>query len=203
MIGLRRARALERISIDLQLPSAHSSSMLARLVVWSLVFVSILPRMVLGFDPLRVDQIKLTKQCPKCDLSEADLFEADLRGANLQGAFLTGINLEKADLRQADLRRADLSLSFFWGSTTEVGLLANEGGSNLRGADLQGANLENANMTGAKLEGANLSGANLSGANLQSADLTGANLTEVDLRQANLCNAIMPDGTKSETGCRR
>lgn len=175
--------------------------MLMRLIAWSLLLVAVLPDAARGFDPLRVDQVKLTKQCPKCDLSGAVLFEADLQGADLRGAFLMGADLEKADLRQADLRRADLSLSFFWGSTSEVGLLANGGGSTLRGASLHGANLERANMTGADLEGVDLSRANLSGANLQSANLKGANLTQADLRQTNFCNATMPDGVECRIGC--
>jgi len=166
-----------------------------------LILASVLPSQAIGFDPNRLDQVKLTKQCPTCDLSEANLSEADLQGANLQGAILTGIDLEKADLRQADLRRADLSLSFFWGSTSEVGLLANGGGANLRGANLQGANLQGANLIGADLEGANLSEANLLGANLRHANLKDASLEGAKLQEAELCNTIMPDGKKDQAGC--
>lgn len=193
---------VEIISVDPTSTRAEHSRMILRLSVLSLLLSAIWPNAVFGFDPIRVDQVKLTKQCPKCNLSEADLFGEDLQGAKLEGAFLTGINLEKADLRRADLRRADLSLSFFWGSNSEIGLRANAGGANLRAANLQGANLKEANMTGADLEGADLSGANLFGANLQGANLKGAKLQETDMRQANLCNAILPDGTVSKVGCR-
>ena len=51
------------------------------------LLVAVVPSVVMGFDSRRVDQIKLTKQCPKCDLSEADLFGADLRQANLQPGY--------------------------------------------------------------------------------------------------------------------
>jgi uncharacterized protein YjbI with pentapeptide repeats len=170
-------------------------------IILALILVSVLRSEALGFDPNRLDQVKLTKQCPRCDLSEANLSEADLQGANLQGAFLTGINLENADLREADLQRADLSLSFFWGSTSEVALLANGGGSNLRGANLQGANLQGANLIGADLEGANLSGASLLGANLRHTNLKGANLDRVNLKEAELCNTVMPDGKTNSVDC--
>jgi uncharacterized protein YjbI with pentapeptide repeats len=86
----------------------------------SFLLVAIGPHAALGFDPVRVDQVRYTKECPKCDLSEADLIGEDLRGANLQEAIMIGVDLEKADLRRANLKRADLSLSFFWGSNSEI-----------------------------------------------------------------------------------
>lgn len=199
--GALVACADEIVSVDpTQSPADHVVMLKLLSLSWLLFAGCSAP--ALAFDPVRVDQVKYTKQCPKCDLSEADLSGEDLRGANLQGAILIGVDLEQADLRQANLRRADLSLSFFWGSNREIGLRANAGGSILRGANLQGANLEEANLTGADLEGANLSDAKLVGANLQSANLSGTKLNDADLRNANLCDAIMPDGTKSKTGCR-
>ncbi len=191
----------EIISVALSWLPANHLGMSMKWLACSFLLFAVSPHAALGFDPVRVDQVKYTKACPKCDLSEADLIGEDLRGANLEGAIMTGVDLEKADLRSANLKHADLSLSFFWGSNSEIGLRANAGGANLKGANLQGANLEQANLTGADLEGANLSEAKLIGANLQSANLTGTNLKNADLHQANLCHTIMPDGTRSTAGC--
>ncbi|MFN2247823.1 MAG: pentapeptide repeat-containing protein [Candidatus Promineifilaceae bacterium] len=191
----------EMISVALFWLPANHLGMTMKWLACSFLLVAVSPHTALGFDPVRVDQVKYTKACPKCDLSEADLIGEDLRGANLEGAIMTGVDLEEADLRRANLKRVDLSLSFFWGSNSEIGLRASAGGANLKGANLQGADLEQANLTGADLEGANLSEANLSGANLQSANLTGTNLENAELHQANLCHTIMPDGTQSTAGC--
>ena len=84
---------------------------------------------------------------------------------------------------------------------------AEQGKSNLRGADLYGADLRGANLRGADLYGADLRGANLYGADLRGADLReanlyganlyGANLDGADLRGANLYGANL-DGEKIE-----
>lgn len=82
-----------------------------------------------AYDPTDLVTLKMTRHCPKCELSGADLFLA-----NLEGADLAGSNLSKADLRGANLNKANLS------------------GADLTGADLRGVVLDNADLTGAKLQ---------------------------------------------------
>lgn len=103
-----------------------------------------------------VRQLLATKQCPKCELSNAGLVLANLGGANLSGANLNRANLSRAQLGGADLKQADLTSASLFG--------ANLGGADLSGANLAGADLREANLADVKLEGANLAGANLKGA---------------------------------------
>lgn len=103
-----------------------------------------------------VRQLLATKQCPKCELSNAGLVLANLEGANLSGANLNRANLSRAQLAGADLKEANLTSASLFG--------ANLAGADLRGANLAGADLREANLAGVKLEGANLAGANLKGA---------------------------------------
>jgi uncharacterized protein YjbI with pentapeptide repeats len=101
-----------------------------------------------------------------------------------------GCGLSRADLRKAALERANL-------------LRADLSFANLSGANLAHAELSNTSLYGANLSSANLWYADLGDANLTGADLKGAILTGVvGLSTANLCNARMPDGTKSRQGCK-
>jgi uncharacterized protein YjbI with pentapeptide repeats len=98
-----------------------------------------------AFDQADLDRLRGSKQCPKCDLSEANLSgaklnRADLSGANLRNADLSWANLNGAGLVGTDLSHADLSN-------------ANLSWSDLRGANLTEATLTRANLTGAKLSG--------------------------------------------------
>lgn len=86
-------------------------------------------------------QLISTKQCERCDLSNAGLVYANLTGADLKDANLVGANLSRANLI----------------------------GANLSGANLAGAVLFNANLSGANLSGANLAGADVRGAILSGA----------------------------------
>jgi hypothetical protein len=81
------------------------------------------------FHPHHVEQLKKTKECPDCSLSEADLRGADLSGAILSEADLSGADLSGAILSEADLSGANLY------------------GADLSGADLSGANLNDTNIT--------------------------------------------------------
>jgi uncharacterized protein YjbI with pentapeptide repeats len=102
----------------------------------------------------QTQQLLATKQCPKCELSNAGLVLADLAGANLSGADLTRANLSRANLAGANLE-----------------------GANLTGASLNGANLEGANLTGA-----NLSATDMRDAFLHNAKLTGTSLSNANVR---------------------
>jgi hypothetical protein len=103
-----------------------------------------------AFDQADLDQLRASKQCPKCDLA----------GANLSGA-----KLNRADLSETNLRNADLS----W---------ANLNGAGLVGTDLSNADLSNANLSWSDLRGANLTEATLTRANLTGAKLGGATWTD-------------------------
>jgi len=78
----------------------------------------------------------------------------------------------------ADLREANLCEANLRG--------ADLGGANLRGADLGEADLRGADLRGADLGEADLMGADLRGADLGEADLMGANLGKANLGGANL-----------------
>lgn len=68
--------------------------------------------------------------------------------------------------------------------------------------DARGANLSNSNFTGADATGADFRGANLSGACFVDVSLRGAKLgVSVNLHNAIFCNAIMPDGSRNDSGC--
>ncbi len=103
-----------------------------------------------------VQQLIATRQCQRCDLSNAGLVYAELAGANLMQANLVGANLNRANLTNANLTGANL--------TGAVLFNANLAGADLRNADLRGADLREARLTGARMEGALLDGANLFGA---------------------------------------
>ena len=90
---------------------------------------------------------------------------------------------EAAEQGRTELRGADLYGADLYGADLYG---ANLNGANLNGADLRGADLYGANLNGADLRGANLNGADLRGANLNEADLRGTNMNGADLRGAEL-----------------
>jgi len=110
----------------------------------------------LAANPEQTRELLSTRQCPRCNLSDAGLVMANLAGANLVGADLSRANLSRANLTGADLRGANLT------------------GASLHGANLSGANLSGANLSAADLRGSFLTQANLVGANLVNANLLGA-----------------------------
>jgi uncharacterized protein YjbI with pentapeptide repeats len=125
-------------------------------------------------------------------LRGVDLRGADLRGANLQNAELSAADLKNANFENADLshakllpaqltklepkgeslgnisnsrwERSILGTSINMDKSSEVFLLADLTGSNLRHANLRYADLRHANLNEADLRNANLSGTNLGGA---------------------------------------
>ncbi|MCL1468115.1 pentapeptide repeat-containing protein [Argonema galeatum] len=103
-------------------------------------------------NPEHIRQLLSTKQCQKCDLSNAGLVMGNLANANLSGADLSRANLSRANLTGADLS-----------------------GANLTGASLFGANLSGANLTGANLNAVDMRDTVLAQANLVGASLTNAN----------------------------
>jgi uncharacterized protein YjbI with pentapeptide repeats len=107
-------------------------------------------------NPDHVRRLLETRECVRCDLSDARLAGANLRNANLRGANLQGANLRRANLSGANLSDADLT-----------------------DANLRNANLRNANLFGADLSDANLQGADLNGTNLNSVEGGGRDLEEV------------------------
>jgi uncharacterized protein YjbI with pentapeptide repeats len=107
-------------------------------------------------NPEDLQQLLATKNCQKCDLSNAGLILANLSGANLTGANLTGANLSRSNLTGADLRGANLTGASLYG----VNLMgAKFAGANLTGADLRDTYLTNTEFTGVDLSTANLLGA--------------------------------------------
>ena len=111
---------------------------------------------VLAANSEHTRQLLATKQCSRCDLTDAGLVMANLVGADLSGADLSRANLSRANLMGADLRGANLM------------------GASLHGANLTGANLSGANLAAADLRDTFLSQANLVGTNLVNANLLGA-----------------------------
>ena len=102
-----------------------------------------------------LNQLLSTKQCSRCDLSDAGLVQADLTGSDLTQANLAGANLSQANLKGANLRGANLA------------------GTSLYGANLTGADLTGANLAGVDLRNAYVNGANLTGVDLNTAHLNG------------------------------
>jgi uncharacterized protein YjbI with pentapeptide repeats len=104
----------------------------------------------------QVQTLLSTRQCARCELSNAGLVYADLRGANLQQANLSRANLSRANLQGADLRGAILT------------------GASLAGANLTGANLDGANLAATDLRYATATNASFQGTSLDHAVLQGA-----------------------------
>ncbi|MDJ0591906.1 MAG: pentapeptide repeat-containing protein [Pleurocapsa sp. MO_226.B13] len=120
-----------------------------------------------------------TKECPRCNLTNADLEGANLKGANLEGANLEGANLEGAKLKRAYLLGANLNNANLYKANLEnsIMLLASLENSDLGNANLQAANLKYANLNNADLTQAKLDGNGLNVTQLQNANLINANLT--------------------------
>jgi uncharacterized protein YjbI with pentapeptide repeats len=151
-----------------------------------LVFFGLMFENAYAADPNALAQVRSTKECHFCDLSNADLTKTDLIGADLIGANLTKANLTEANLSGADLIEASLS-----GADLSE---ANLSGANLFNADLSLANLTRAKLIEAKLieaklSSADLTSANLSGAILFDADLYAASLSRINLTRARLIRA--------------
>jgi uncharacterized protein YjbI with pentapeptide repeats len=141
--------------------------------------------------PAPLDQLRNTRLCKGCDLSNADLKGMDLSGVDLSGANLGNADFSGANLSGANLSGTDLYLAKF-ANTNLKGVNfsgANIKGASLAGADLTGSTLVDANFSYAKLPGANLSGTDLSNASLADADLSNANLANAKLIKTNLNHA--------------
>ena len=141
------------------------------------------------------------------DNSATDLKYANLQQADLSQAKLSGANLMLANLEGANLETANLSDITTAGNPLGTGARNFQHRTNLSGANLSRANLSNANLEKAVLISANLSHASLRSTRLKNADmrnanLSGADLSNANLERANLCGATMPDGTRSNQGCK-
>jgi uncharacterized protein YjbI with pentapeptide repeats len=153
-----------------------------------------------AFDQASLDQV-MTKPyiCVECDFTNLQLPP----GANFGGTNMTRANFTGSILIEATLQRANLTGTVFSGVVLR--------GANIGYSTLNGANLSRADLTGAALAGSIMRGADLSGANLTGADLSGVNLTGANLKGAvgavleyavSLCDATLPDGSVSKSGCR-
>ncbi|NEO28599.1 MAG: tetratricopeptide repeat protein, partial [Kamptonema sp. SIO4C4] len=121
-----------------------------------LLLTSMSPLPVQAENLAQVQQLMSTRECPRCDLSNAGLVMADLRGADLRGADLSYANLSQANLTGADLRGANLTAT----SLHSANLMgANLIGATISGTDLRQAYLANAYTWGARLDLAYLDGA--------------------------------------------
>jgi len=153
-----------------------------------------------AFDQAQLDQV-MTKPyiCMECDFTNLQLPS----GANFGGTNVMRANFTGSILIEAILQRANLSGANFSGAVLR--------GANIGYSTLNGTNLTRADLTGATLAGSIMRGADLSGANLTGTDLSGVNLTGANLKGAvgavldyavSLCDAVLPDGSTSKSGCR-
>ncbi|PLS68553.1 MAG: hypothetical protein CV045_07240 [Cyanobacteria bacterium M5B4] len=124
-----------------------------------------------------LNQLLMTRQCQRCDLTRSGLVQSDLSRIDVMGSDLTDANLGRTNLRGANLQKANLSRASLFGA-------------DLTGADLRGANLSQADLGGANLTGANLAGAIFAQTDLRQAILTGANFDGVDFRNAYVRGAV-------------
>ena len=153
-----------------------------------------------AFDQAQLDQVMTRPYiCVECDLTNLQLPP----GANFGGTNMTRANLTGSILIEATLQRANLTGTVFSGAVMR--------GANITYSTLNGANLSRADLTGATLAGSIMRGADLSGANLTGTDLSGVNLAGANLKGAvgtildyavSLCDATLPDGSASKSGCR-
>lgn len=154
-----------------------------------------------------------------------DLRQVNFRNADLRRAILAGANLGRADLSGANLEGADLSVTgptaLIFAGQSKVKLnthlfgvnleSANLTDANLTKANLQWANLSNVNLESADLRKANFDYANLSNTNLSNAsfgkasfrkaNLSGSNLDISGIKSELLCEAVLPNGTRSTDLC--
>ncbi len=165
------------------------------------------------------------------NLAGARLKKAYLVGANLNGVNLARANLERSILTLASLVKANLESAKLRGanlqSTNLEGAIlrnANLNANDRNPTDLKYANLQQADLSQATLKGADLMLANLEGANLQNANLSYITINSANplaeayrssyanrairithstnLMGTNLCGATMPDGRRSNQGCK-
>ena len=108
------------------------------------------------------------------------------------------LNLVNYYLQEADLKQLNLQYANLLNANLEGAWLI---GSNLKHANLEDANLEGSWLGNAILQHANLSGAKLSGAGFNGTNLKGATVSLYQLKEvASLQGAIMPDGTRFDSG---
>jgi uncharacterized protein YjbI with pentapeptide repeats len=62
-----------------------------------------------AFDPVHLERLIKTRNCTKCDLSNANLTRQDFSWADLSGTNLTGTDLSATTLYDANLRGANLT----------------------------------------------------------------------------------------------
>jgi uncharacterized protein YjbI with pentapeptide repeats len=122
--------------------------------------ISCLATPVLAANPLQVQQLLDTKNCPGCNLVGADLSGKDLYGANLVDANLRGAILSQANLERANLVGADLT-----------------------GADVTSTTIRQANLIQAKLSGVNLNNADTHSTKFSPSILLKDNLQNLQLLQ--------------------
>jgi uncharacterized protein YjbI with pentapeptide repeats len=97
---------------------------------------------------------------------------------------LVNVNMYKAQLMNTELTNANLS------------------NANMTKALLFSVELDETNLTGVKLIKAQLQHINFEDINLRDADLSGAKVQgTTKFKRAILCNTIMPDGKKDNSGC--
>jgi uncharacterized protein YjbI with pentapeptide repeats len=164
------------------------------------IVVALLTGAAWAFDQAHFDRVMVRPYiCMECDFTNLKLPP----GANFGGSDVTRSRFTGADLAEANLQRANFTEADFSGAMLR--------GANITGATLNRANFSRADLSGATLLGSIMRGTNLSEAKLTGADLTGVNLTGANLKGAigavldavaTLCDATLPDGSVSKTGCR-
>lgn len=158
------------------------------------------------------------------NLSNANLKETQLKGVNFRQANLTSANLAnstisisflverrfvfsaKSNFFNADLSNANLA------NINAQGVIFDQ--ANLSDTSLMGGNFSlfktklniknnefHNSFVGSKLTRADLSDAQFIQADFKQANLHSVNLTNTNLEEATLCQAILFDGSISETGC--
>jgi uncharacterized protein YjbI with pentapeptide repeats len=170
-------------------------------------------------------QLRDTKACPGCTLTQAMVDDIPLVGINFAGANLSGLDLHERDLTDANLTDAVLRETNLNGATlirtdlTKAVLISAKLNkaqlieATLIKADMTNAELEDAVLNKAKMRGADMSGAVCIRAELPGADMTDATLTQTNFTGANLanvlfdgalfCKTIMTDGKENNKDCQR
>jgi hypothetical protein len=138
----------------------------------------------------------------------ATLLGAALLGRDPGTALARGKRRGKLRAQATAGARPQDSASCYPGTRCTPGKGRNNSGCDFSGStafferDVRGSNLSNANFTGADLRGANFKASNLSGACFVDVSLRGATLDgSVNLHKAIFCRAIMPDGSRDDSGC--
>ncbi len=139
-------------------------------------------------DQSPVEQLRNSRSCQDCNLSNVNLRGLDLSNTDLRGAILSNADLQEANLRGADLTGANLYLANLKNTNISTAQL---NGSNLTGVKAEAADFSNADLSNAVLRYANFTNANFGGANLSNANLSDANFTQANFTQANLTAATL------------